>query len=171
MATSATTRVSPTSSMIRMNANVPRDRATLHSTRRSSAALRLSQRWGCSEKTVECRLYGERGLFRQAADVVEVLIELGETERLTALAAPYESALIGTSLPDWKTILTEYGKADGLEDVREAEFRHELDNGIENLTDEQLAAYKRAAAHEALWASRAVAKIEEEEKRRRETKP
>lgn len=166
MATSATMNTKPTDSMIRMGANVRRERSTLHSTRRGSAVFRLSQRWGCSEKTVECRLYGEHGLFKQAADVVEVMSETGETERLAGLTARFEAAMAG-ALPDWPTLLAEYGKADANEDVREADFRRELPT---ELTDEQLATYKRAVAHEAMWANRMLAKIEEEEQRRREAK-
>lgn len=151
---------------VRMTANLRRDRSVLHSTRRSSAVFRLSQRWGCSEKTVECRLYGERGLFQQAADVVEIMTDSGESERLAGLTACYEAAMV-RALPDWPTLLAEYGKADANEDLREADFRRELPT---DLTDDQLVTYKRAVAHEALWANRMLAKIEEEEQRRREAK-
>lgn len=117
----ATTRVTMISmNMARSMAPTLRGaRPAFYSRRRLTADQILGMRWGCKPKTAKClRLT----LGTKLADVVEVMHELGESERLAQAVAPVEEALARTGDPCAIAAVLNSAALDGAEDPLAAAF-------------------------------------------------
>ena len=105
-----------------IRANVTPRPVRLHSTRKPSAAFRLAQMWGCSEKTAELRLSGDHSVFMMARQAIQVALDLGQTERAGAWMDLVEWPFLGTGVLPYQHTRIDAGRSDAAEDIAEMEY-------------------------------------------------
>jgi hypothetical protein len=108
-------------------------------------------------------LYGERAVNLLSARVVESDLAAHDHDAIALWIAPQDAALMGSDVPHLVDALVDYDRADAAEDMVQAEIGRKP---VETMTDTELEDYRRAVAKECYKATRALAAIRAEQKRR-----
>jgi hypothetical protein len=128
-----------------------------------SRRLRVSQDLNISLAAADKLLYGERAVNLLSARVVESDLRAGDHDAIALWIAPQDAALMGSDVPHLVDALVDYDRADAAEEAVQAEIGRKP---VEAMTDAELEEYRRAVAKECYKATRALAAIRDEQKRR-----
>lgn len=118
----------------------------------------LAMRWGCEVGTAHQRLFGDRAVFKLAADIAEVMVAAGAGDRLAMQMAPLDAAIAGGHVPPLPEALARASELDAYEDLAKSDIHLTLESG-KPLTVAQLDEFIRKSAgarHRAEIAERAA---------------
>lgn len=163
MATSATTRVTPTASMIRMGGNMRRPVRPIKKVTLESASIRLHELHGDSPATWQNRMFGATSDYQQVARMNAVLVDLGLSDKVSDFMVPVFASVAPRNLPHWTELIHVHNSSDAFEDAAQAEL-------IKNATDENLDRYISQLANDVRIAESLLATLEAERQQRREAK-
>lgn len=131
-----------------------------HSVRTPNGTVeqQLAKHWRCEVGTAHQRLYGDRAVFKLAADIAEVMVTAGAGDRLAIQMAPLDAAIAGGHVPSLPEALARASELDAYEDLAKSDLHLTLESG-KPLTVAQLQEFIKKSAgarHRAEVAERAA---------------